>query len=153
MNPFLAINIFLKRRINEPGAQQLLLDAQDLESLLQRLPKIGLDAKIVRKVPALYTKFIKKEMGKAVAILKTLACPPNTTGETFRTIMQNGNVRDLARLMELKGMKKSEQQAIIEAYNRKVPLKDQIAPILKDDSFMSVDASKFAQQFLSVIRK
>jgi hypothetical protein len=67
--------------------------------------------------------------------------------------MQNGNFRDLARLMELKGMKKSEQQEIIDAYNRKVPVKDQIAPILKDDSFMSVEASKFAQQFLSVIRK
>jgi hypothetical protein len=131
----------------------LLLDAQELESLLQRLPKIGLDPKTTRKVPALYTKFIKKEMGKTVAILKTIACPPSATGETFRTIMQNGNFSDLAKLMDLKGMKKSEQQSIIDLYNRKVPIKEQMAPFLRDESSLSVDASKFAQSIFSAIRK
>jgi hypothetical protein len=125
----------------------LLLDAQELELALERMPKIGLDPKLAKKVPSVYLKFVKKEMGKAVVVLKTIACPASQTGETFRMLMRNGNFADLSRLMDLKGMKKTEQQAIIDAYNRKVPPTQQMAPFLRDESSV-VDPSKIAQQLL-----
>lgn len=129
------------KRINEAGAQQLLLDAQELESLMEKIPRIGLDPKNTRRIPGIFSKLVKKEMGKAVVILKTIACPADTTGETYRSLIRNGSFADLAKIMDLKGMKKSEQQPIIEAYNSKVPQAQQMAAFLRDDSKTSVSSN------------
>lgn len=122
------------KHINDLGAQQLLLDAQDLENVLKTMPRIGLDDSSQTRVPSSYTKLVKKEMGKAVVILKTIAAPNHLTGDTFRTLLRNGNFFDLAKIMDLKGIKKPDQQPIIEAYNKKVPQAQQMAPFLQEDS-------------------
>lgn len=124
------------KRINGLGAQQLLLDAQDLENELKRLPKIGLESS-QQRIPGSFAKFVKKEMGKAVVLLKTVAADPSSVLETFRNLSSNGNFADLTRIMDLKGMKKSDQQKVIDAYNKSVPLQQQGAPFLRDSGVTS----------------
>jgi len=101
---------------------------------------MGLDSKTTRRIPRRYKDFVKAEMGNAVVILKTIGCHPAATGETFRTLMRQGNFADLARIMTVKGMSKSDQQPIIDAYNKKVPVNTQRTPFFRDESSQPVTA-------------
>ena len=118
------------KRINDSGAQQLLLDSQDIEVIMCGLPRIGSqDDSETTKVPKNYVKAIKRDIGKAVMVLKTISSPLSATSETFLSLFKNGNVNDLARILDIKGIKKFDQQHILDAYNKKVPVTEQ-APAL-----------------------
>jgi len=121
------------RRINEFGAQQLLLDCQDLENLLSSIPglRVYKDEKDTRRVQKSIGKVLKKEVGKIVILLKSVAASASLVGETFRTLTRNGSLSDLLRIMDLKGMKRSEQQSVVDAYNLKVPPTQQAPPMFK----------------------
>jgi hypothetical protein len=132
------------RTINENGAQQLLMDAQFLEKfLLTTLPRIGAESK--KRIPAMYTNYVKGEVGKIVAILKCIGYPPSYIEENFRNLLRNGNSADLQRILEFKNMRRGEQNAIIEAYQKKVPPTQQMKPLLrKDDGPVSFLGNAFS---------
>ena len=55
------------------GAEQLLLDAHSLKTVLLDLPSIG--SAVSRKAPASYTKIVVKGMTRAEMILKVVMAP------------------------------------------------------------------------------
>jgi hypothetical protein len=132
INRFVASISKIRTGISDSGAQQLLIDAQSFEKfLLNVLPKIGVDNK--RKVPSIYTNHVKNEMGRIISILKCIGYPPSMVEENFRNLLRNGNTKDLIRIMEFKSMKRSEQNTIIDAYQRKVPVSQQMKAVLKKE--------------------
>ena len=50
---------------------------------------------------------------------------------TYSRLLPKGNIADLTRIMDLKGLKKGDQAGIISAYNRENP--DQVGPIFRED--------------------
>ena len=106
------------KRISELGTQQLLLDVYNFKTLLLKLP-------IVRKQqdkqkshaaipPAMYTKIITKEFQRMEILLKLVGTPADQLGDMFKAYWPSGTGADLQTVMTLKGMKRNEQQALIE---------------------------------------
>jgi len=79
-----------------------------------------------------YTRYVKREMGKAEALLKTLVSPAERMIVTFTSLLrENGKVDDLVKIMMLRGIKKSDQQALFEAYNLTVNPEDRLSPVME----------------------
>ena len=112
-------NIFKCRRINETGAQQLLLDTHALKTTLLELPAMGgLDAS-----RSGYGKGIAREMAKAEALLKVIQSPPEHAGAMYKALLPEGSVAEFQAVLELKGLKKAEQQPLVDQLTGKVGVK------------------------------
>lgn len=98
------------KRLGEIGAQQLQVDLHAMQAYLLELPTTGgLD-----KVDASFSKYVTQEMGKSEAILKIVLSPPHSLAETFSTLLPGANVMDFGRILELKGIKRQEQQELVD---------------------------------------
>ena len=64
-----------------------------------------------------YTKYVTTEMSKAEALLKTLVSPNERLIVTFKALLPKSSTDDLYRVFTLKGLKKGEIQALVDAYN------------------------------------
>jgi len=79
-----------------------------------------------------YTRYVKREMGKAEALLKTLVSPAERMITTFTSLLrENGKVEDIVKIMMLRGIKKSDQQTLFEQYNLTVNPEDRLAPVME----------------------
>ncbi|CEO98176.1 hypothetical protein PBRA_006290 [Plasmodiophora brassicae] len=135
--PKYLLTILRCKRINDFGAQQLLLDTEALKTVLLNLPSLGSDKQATleaekKRAPKAYATVLIKQLGKTEAILKTISATPDTLAETFSTLCPSANQADLSRIMDLKGMKKSDQQPVLKAYNALCPVATQAEPIIKD---------------------
>lgn len=138
----------VRRRIDDLGAQQLLLDAEALKTVLLSLPALGSDVEPQveqqkKRSPSSYAQMVVKQIAKAEAILKCISHPPDSLAETFAALVPGGNVSDLVKIMELKGCKKNEQQSVVNAYNAVSPPEQQQAPLLKESLESSATVKKF----------
>ena len=103
--------IFKCRRINETGAQQLLLDTHTLKTVLLELPAMGgLDAS-----RSSYGKGITREMTKAEALLKVIQSPPDHAAAMYQALLPEGTITEFQAVLDLKGLKKSEHQALVDS--------------------------------------
>jgi hypothetical protein len=115
-------NMIRLKRISEPGTQQLLLDLYNLKTLFLKLPVLAEDVGPGKKAvstgasiaPAMYTKTVQKQFGRLETILKLVGTPNNLLIENFRVQWAGGTVADLQVVMTLKGMKRTEQVAMLE---------------------------------------
>ena len=111
--------IFKCKRINEMGAQQLLLDTHAIKTLFLGLPRLGDDGKKKRKSKAAtrrmntFAKFVNKEMQKAEVLLKLVGTPTEKLMSSFQILWVGGTSQDLQGIMTLKGLKKSKQQEML----------------------------------------
>ncbi|KAH7283807.1 hypothetical protein KP509_34G024900 [Ceratopteris richardii] len=110
-------NIYKCKRISETGAQQMLLDTHAVKTLLLEVPSLGGQ----NAASASYNKFVGREMGKAEALLKVILSPVESIADTYRTLLLEGTTADFQRLLDLKGLKKAEQQPLLDYYNRRGP--------------------------------
>ncbi|DBA74723.1 TPA: hypothetical protein ACH3X2_009385 [Trebouxia sp. C0005] len=113
--------IFRCRKIGEAGSQQLLLDTQAIKGLLLELPAAGKSkGEEGQAGPAGFSSWISRELGRAEALLKVVGSRPDTLADNFFTLMPSGTLPDYQRIIDLKVMKRSEQQQCIDAFNKRV---------------------------------
>ncbi|DBA83910.1 hypothetical protein WJX77_004419 [Trebouxia sp. C0004] len=113
--------IFRCRKIGEAGSQQLLLDTQAIKGLLLELPAAGKGkGEEGQAGPAGFSSWITRELGRAEALLKVVGSRPDTLADNFFTLMPSGTLPDYQRIIDLKAMKRSEQQQCIDAFNKRV---------------------------------
>ncbi|DBB02539.1 hypothetical protein WJX82_000485 [Trebouxia sp. C0006] len=113
--------IFRCRKIGEAGSQQLLLDTQAIKGLLLDLPAAGKSkGEQDQAGPAGFSSWITRELGRAEALLKVVGSRPDTLADNFFTLMPSGTLPDYQRIIDLKAMKRSEQQQCIDAFNKRV---------------------------------
>ncbi|KAL3139007.1 hypothetical protein ABBQ32_005811 [Trebouxia sp. C0010 RCD-2024] len=113
--------IFRCRKIGEAGSQQLLLDTQAIKALLLELPSAGKSkGEEGAAGPAGFSSWISRELGRAEALLKVVGSRPDTLAVNFFTLMPSGTLPDYQRIIDLKAMKRSEQQQCIDAFNKRV---------------------------------
>lgn len=112
------------KRISESGTQQLLLDVYNLKTLLLKLPVIqsavqmsspgGMSSAANAIPPAMYTNMITKEFNRIEILLKLVATPTELLPDMFKSTWPNGTALDFQTVMNLKGMKRAEQQTYLE---------------------------------------
>jgi hypothetical protein len=108
--------IYRCRRIGEVGAQQMFADMGMLKQTLLALPTLG-----QANATNAYTKLVTTELFKAEQLLKLVQTPEElleTTVEEMNKDKDNtSGAIDLHKILELKGLKKTDAQAVIDAMN------------------------------------
>ncbi|XP_022718168.1 vacuolar protein sorting-associated protein 53 A-like isoform X3 [Durio zibethinus] len=128
LGPRFYMNIFKCKQISETGAQQMLLDTQAVKTILLEIPSLGRQT----SGAAGYSKFVSREMSKAEALLKVILSPVDSVADTYRALLPEGTPMEFQRILELKGLKKSDQQSILDDFNKGAPAITQpssVAPV------------------------
>ncbi|XP_044738076.1 vacuolar protein sorting-associated protein 53 homolog [Chrysoperla carnea] len=115
-------NIYKCKPINTVGAEQLLLDTHMLKTVLIDLPSIG--SQVDRKAPPPYTKVVIKGMTKAEMILKVVMSPTDPIDSfvnQYLKLLPESQLSEFQKILDMKGLKKSEQIILIETYKSKHP--------------------------------
>ncbi|EEF29853.1 vacuolar protein sorting-associated protein 53 A [Ricinus communis] len=117
LGPRFYTNIFKCKQISETGAQQMLLDTQAVKTILLEIPSLGRQTSSA----ASYSKFVSREMSKAEALLKVILSPVDSVADTYRALLPEGTPMEFQRILELKGLKKADQQSILDDFNKHGP--------------------------------
>uniref|UniRef100_A0AAY4D511 Vacuolar protein sorting-associated protein 53 homolog n=1 Tax=Denticeps clupeoides TaxID=299321 RepID=A0AAY4D511_9TELE len=115
-------HLFRCKPISMVGAEQLLLDTHSLKTVLLDLPSIG--SQVVRKAPASYTKIVVKGMTRAEMILKVVMAPhepPVVFVDNYIKLLADGNPETFQKILDMKGLKRSEQSSMIELFRQRLP--------------------------------
>jgi len=62
-------------------------------------------------------------MAKAEALLKVIQSPPEHAGAMYKALLPEGSVAEFQAVLELKGLKKAEQQPLVDQLTGKVGVK------------------------------
>ncbi|KAJ6835965.1 vacuolar protein sorting-associated protein 53 A [Iris pallida] len=114
LGPRFYLNIYKCKLISETGAQQMLLDTQAVKTILLEIPALGKQTTVATS----YSKLVSREMSKAEALLKVILSPVDSVGNTYRALLPEGTPLEFQRILDLKGLKKADQQAIMEDFNK-----------------------------------
>ncbi|XP_059646970.1 vacuolar protein sorting-associated protein 53 A [Cornus florida] len=115
LGPRFFLNIFKCKIISETGAQQMLLDTQAVKTILLDIPSLGRQTSNA----ASYIKYVSREMSKAEALLKVILSPVDSVADTYRALLPEGTPLEFQRILELKGLKKTDQQSILDDFNKR----------------------------------
>ncbi|BBN20320.1 vacuolar protein sorting-associated protein 53 [Marchantia polymorpha subsp. ruderalis] len=113
--PRFYFNIFKCKRISETGAQQMLLDTHAVKTLLLEVPSLCGQT----SPPGSYTKYVTREMGKAEALLKVILSPMEAIADTYRALLPEGTAMDFQRILDLKGLKRTDQQPLLDIFSKR----------------------------------
>eukprot|EP00045_Choanoeca_perplexa_P013840 m.158760 g.158760 ORF g.158760 m.158760 type:complete len:855 (+) comp16474_c0_seq1:115-2679(+) len=106
------------KHVSTIGAEQLLLDMQMIRMVLMELPSIG--SVTARRAPAHYSKLVTEHMAKAEMILKVMMSPfepPELYVQDYvKLVGDEDGLPGFQKLLDMRGLKKSEQQPLIAAY-------------------------------------
>lgn len=124
-------SLFKCRRVGTNGARQLTLDFVSLGMMILTIPQIGGAAKT--RLSRIYERFVNKRMARVDGILKPLAGPPEYLIATFKAVSHKKHIDDLAAIMTMGGLKKSEQVSLVNAYNASHPKAERVSPKLVEE--------------------
>jgi hypothetical protein len=60
-------------------------------------------------------------MSRAEALLKVILSPIDSVADTYRALFPEGTPMEFQRILELKGLKKADQQSILDDFNKHGP--------------------------------
>ncbi|KHJ93997.1 Vps53-like protein [Oesophagostomum dentatum] len=112
--------LFRCKPMSTHGAEQLLLDTHSLKSFLLQMPSI--DSAIAAKPPTAYVNGVSAALNKAEMILKVVMSnmeSPEDFIEHYSTLLPESNTSELQKVLDMRGVKKVEQTAILQAYRQK----------------------------------
>ncbi|KAL0298649.1 UNVERIFIED_CONTAM: Vacuolar protein sorting-associated protein 53 A [Sesamum radiatum] len=115
LGPRFYLNIFKCKQISETGAQQMLLDTQAVKTILLEIPSLAKQT----SAAAAYSKFVSREMSKAEALLKVILSPVDSVADTYCALLPEGTPGEFQRILDLKGLKRTDQQSILDDYNKR----------------------------------
>ena len=104
------------RSLSAVAAEQLLLDTAALRGFLLQLPTM--DSLAAAKPPSVYTKPLTKAVAQVEAVLKlvSLDADPEALVVQYVKLVPEHSAAQLGRILELKGVRRSEQSAFVDAY-------------------------------------
>ncbi|KAF9117730.1 Vacuolar protein sorting-associated protein 53 [Mortierella sp. 14UC] len=115
-----AANLTRCKPISEIGAEQMLLDTQAVKSFLVEIPNLGLETTVA--VPTSFVKFVNRGLGKVETILKTAMSPHEPYDmfiDHYFLLIGDRQLGNFQRILELKGLKRAEQQQMVDAFMKK----------------------------------
>ncbi|CAE7315127.1 VPS53 [Symbiodinium sp. KB8] len=113
--------LFNCKRIGEMGAQQLLLDAQGIKSVLLDAPALvgeGDDGDSSgvgggHSVPTVYKNFVSREMPRIELLLKLVSTPEARFAASIQALWPSATAPELSRIMDLRAMPRRTQSAVL----------------------------------------
>ncbi|KAF9940765.1 Vacuolar protein sorting-associated protein 53 [Modicella reniformis] len=115
-----AINLTRCKPISEIGAEQMLLDTQAVKSLLLEIPNLGLETSV--PVPTSFVKFVNRGLSKVETVLKTAMSPHDPVEmfiDHYFLLIGDRNLPNFQKILELKGLKRAEQQQMVDLFQKK----------------------------------
>ncbi|KAG0200788.1 Vacuolar protein sorting-associated protein 53 [Mortierella sp. GBA30] len=115
-----AANLPRCKPISEIGAEQMLLDTQAVKSLLIEIPNLGLESSA--QVPTSFVKFVNRGLGKVETVLKTAMSPHEPLDmfiDHYFLLIGDRSLSNFQRILELKGLKRAEQQQMVDLFQKK----------------------------------
>jgi hypothetical protein len=108
--------ILKQKKISEPATQQLLLDVYNIKSLMLHLPALSPELSINKTTPAtgMFAKLVNAKCTYIEMVLKLVGTPDDMLLDRFKIMWPDGSATDLQMIMNLKGTKRPDQQAILE---------------------------------------
>ncbi|XP_027198394.2 vacuolar protein sorting 53 [Dermatophagoides pteronyssinus] len=117
-------NLFKCKPLSQGAAEQLLLDAHTLKKILLELPEYKSGNSGSKTVsPTTYTDTVIAGMTKAEMILKILlvpATPAEMFVENYFKLFQEKDLNEFQKIIEMKGIRKSESFQLIELFKKKI---------------------------------
>ncbi|RZF45718.1 hypothetical protein LSTR_LSTR005013 [Laodelphax striatellus] len=110
-------NVYKCKPLSTVGAEQLLLDAHMLKTVLLDLPSIG--SSVNRKAPASYTKVVVKGMTRCEMILKVVMAPTEpyiSFVDQFLKLLPESDVQEFQKVLEMKGLKTADRNHLISMF-------------------------------------
>ncbi|CAJ0752502.1 8680_t:CDS:10 [Entrophospora sp. SA101] len=112
-------NLSKCKPISEVGAEQMLLDIHALKTTLLEMPTMGKEN--IPPPSSTFIRMVNKGIGKMEAILKVILTPHDPSdgliGNYF-LLIGDKNLNNFQKILELKGIKKPDQQHIIEIFQQ-----------------------------------
>ncbi|TPX31611.1 hypothetical protein SmJEL517_g05106 [Synchytrium microbalum] len=112
--------IYKCKPISEIGAEQMLLDTQGLRGILIEMANIGSDP--THQAPATYIKILSKGVTKIEQLLKVVMSPhepPEGLVQNYILLFNDPSVANFSKVLDLKGLKRADQQAVIEVFQNR----------------------------------
>jgi vacuolar protein sorting-associated protein 53 len=109
---FIAGVLKIKKIGDQAGAQQLLFDTQILKIAISRTP--SKHPELDQPHPG-FVRMLNRDMGKAEGMVKVILSPVDTIVSSYRALV-GGKSSDFFRLLEMKNIKKSEANVLVEKY-------------------------------------
>jgi len=112
--------VYRCKSVSTVGAEQLLLDAHSLKTMLLDLPSIG--SAVHRKAPASFTKIVLKGMTRAEMILKVVMSPAGDVNsqkafvENYLKLLSDPDVTNFQKVLEIKGLKRNDQSLMLDMF-------------------------------------
>lgn len=151
--PKFQASVYECKKVSESGAEQLIVDATQLKSTLERLPVLG--KATTDHAPDRYMKRVRREMEDVEKLIKLLLTPIESLVDTFKSLFpETHSEQNLAKVMQLKGLPYAVQEQTLQIYGSKQnsvvmvgirEKKDSILPDLDIDA--SAAATKIRQFF------
>ena len=118
--------------ISSVGAEQMLLDMYVIKKALEEIitiPKPGTDAENQAPVqpPQSYLKHVTRTLTRLDALLKTLqvsTSPPEGIVQAYLIHIADSNPTNFKKVLDLKGVRRIDQQSIVELFKVHVPAHD-----------------------------
>jgi len=115
--PRYMVGVYRAQRVNEVGAQQMLMDAQTVRQLLLSCPSVKTQEEEedieVPPPPSLYTRYVLQELPRIELLLKLLGVPKDRLAASFKLLWETATEAELAKVMDLKSVEHSAQQQIL----------------------------------------
>jgi hypothetical protein len=117
------------RPIGSVGAEQMLLDAYVIKKALEELITMRKadGAEAPAQPPQAYLKHVSRTLGKLDALLKTLqvsTSPAEGIVQAYLIHIGDSNPTNFKKVLDLKGVRKTEQAGFVELFKAHVPVHD-----------------------------
>lgn len=126
--PRVLSTLYKVRLVSAVGAEQLLLDMQSIKPILMDVPSVGTDQG--KQNPATFTRIIQTGMSKAEKIVKLLMSPHDNhqlfVDDYLKLLGTSEDTEggpkesEFQKILEMKGLRRAEQQAIIDVFQKKI---------------------------------
>ncbi|CAB4479421.1 uncharacterized protein OCT59_027868 [Rhizophagus irregularis] len=114
-------NLSKCKPISEVGAEQMLLDIHAMKTYILEMPTMGMENSAPPSTT--FTKIVNKGIGKIETILKAILTPHDPSEglvENYLLLIGDKNINNFQKILELKGLKRNEQQQITEQFQQRV---------------------------------
>ncbi|CAH1763587.1 12480_t:CDS:10 [Entrophospora sp. SA101] len=145
-------NLSKCKPISEVGAEQMLLDIHALKTTLLEMPTMGKEN--IPPPSSTFIRMVNKGIGKMEAILKVILTPHDPSdgliGNYF-LLIGDKNLNNFQKILELKGIKKPDQQHIIEIFQQLDDIADGSSGGGGGSNKSTISANKFNESVRKVL--
>lgn len=117
------------RPISEVASEQILLDLYVVKNTLLKLPSLANESEPNAPPSSAYSRHVSNSIGRVETILKvilTQKSPPEGLVQNYFYLIGDKSVDNFKKIMDLKGMTRSEQSRFVELFNAHMKAHDNL---------------------------